>query len=142
MSEALSPVVRATDHVLAVRWRDLDPLGHVNNAVFLTYLEEGRNHWLVTVLGDSYGVDEYVVARLEIDFRQEVPAATSRIVASCRAEAIGRTSLTTVEELRTEDGALVASARTVVVLWDPEKRAVRPITLAERARIESSMVAT
>ena len=51
------------EHPVDVRWRDVDALGHVNHAVFLTYLEEGRDAFFTRALGDPI----YVVARLEID---------------------------------------------------------------------------
>lgn len=134
MIDASTTATPTTEHVLPVRWRDLDPLGHVNNAVFLTYLEEGRNHWLTKIPG--VGVDGYVVARIELDFTREVPSDAGSIVAGCRAEAVGRTSITTREELRTREGVLLADARVVIVLWDPVKRCTRPITDEERIRID------
>lgn len=36
----------AEGHHVQVRWQDLDGLGHVNHAVVLTYLEEGRDAFL------------------------------------------------------------------------------------------------
>src|SRR5260370_38853995 len=52
-----------------VRWRDVDALGHVNHAVFLTYLEEGRDAFYLQTLGSE---PHYVVVRLEVDLRAEV----------------------------------------------------------------------
>ncbi len=51
-----------------IRWSDSDALGHVNHAVFLTYLEEGRDAFYLQVLGDQ----NYVVVRIEIDLRAEI----------------------------------------------------------------------
>lgn len=139
MTDVAATAAPMTELAITVRWRDLDPLGHVNNAVFLTYLEEGRNRWLSAVLGSAYGLDEYVVARIEIDFTKEVPADAGSIVAGCRAEAIGRSSITTREVLRTRDGVVLSQARTVIVLWDPAARRTRPVNDDERARIVASM---
>jgi acyl-CoA thioester hydrolase len=47
------------EHQVDVRWRDTDALGHVNHAVFLTYLEEGRDAFFVRTFG---GEPDYVVA--------------------------------------------------------------------------------
>ncbi|MBT0770623.1 acyl-CoA thioesterase [Kineosporia sp. J2-2] len=57
---------------LLVRPNDLDPLGHVNNAVAVEYLEAGRWHWLGQhglVPGDRV---VSVVARCELDYRAEI----------------------------------------------------------------------
>ena len=57
------------EHPVTVRWRDMDALHHVNHAVFLTYLEEGRDAFYRQVSGDQ---PDYVVARIEIDLRAEI----------------------------------------------------------------------
>jgi acyl-CoA thioester hydrolase len=66
----------AFEHQVSLRWRDLDALGHVNHAVFLTYLEEGRDAFYVQALGRD---PHYVVARMEIDLRAEVRYADRRL---------------------------------------------------------------
>ncbi|KAF1710487.1 thioesterase [Pseudoxanthomonas kalamensis DSM 18571] len=38
---------------LSVRWRDMDSFGHVNNAMYLSYIEEARVRWLATIPGFS-----------------------------------------------------------------------------------------
>ena len=53
-------------HRERVRFRDLDSLGHVNNAVFLTYLEEARIGYLVPHGAEAANM---ILARVEIDFR-------------------------------------------------------------------------
>ena len=57
---------------IEIRWRDLDPYNHVNNAVYLTYLEEARDEWLERALGDEDAAWGYVIARVAIDFRREL----------------------------------------------------------------------
>ena len=54
-------------HVERVRFNDCDPMGHVNNAAYSTYLEQAR----IGVLGD---LDPFILARVEIDFRAELRA--------------------------------------------------------------------
>ena len=56
------------EHPVSIRWRDMDALGHVNHAVFLTYLEEGRDACFEQLFGDL----DYVMVRLEIDMRAEI----------------------------------------------------------------------
>jgi acyl-CoA thioester hydrolase len=50
---------------IEVRWRDVDALRHVNNAVYATYLEECRDGWLERVLGEDGALWDYVLARDE-----------------------------------------------------------------------------
>lgn len=125
---------RAVD--LPVRWRDLDPLGHVHHSVFLHYLEEGRNVWLRSVLGEGFSPDQYVLARIELDYLGEIRLDHGRVTASCGLQRIGNSSLTTWEELRDPDGATLATANAVLVLWDPEQRRKRRLTDSERRRLE------
>ena len=72
---------------IEIRWRDLDPYGHVNHAVFLTYLEEVRDEWLMTAVGDD--ALGYVVARVEIDYRRELTQKDDRVVAAHQAGLAG-----------------------------------------------------
>ena len=64
------------ERLVHVRWRDTDALGHVNHAVFLTYLEEARDAFYTEALGSD---PHYVVARLEVDLRAEVQHADQRV---------------------------------------------------------------
>ena len=66
---------------IEIRWRDQDAYGHVNNAVYLTYLEEVRDEWLERALGDSGDAWGYVTARVAIDFRRELTQDDDAIVA-------------------------------------------------------------
>ena len=84
------------EHEVSVRWRDVDGLGHVNHAVFLTYLEEGRDAFYVRALGRD---PHYVVARVEIDLRAEIRHADRRLQVRIEVERVGTTSLTTREAI-------------------------------------------
>ena len=115
------------EHPVAVRWRDTDALGHVNHAVFLTYLEEGRDAFYSQVLGSD---PVYVVVRLEVDLRATVQIAV---------EQLGTTSLTTRETIITAEGEVAAEARVVTVRWDDVNRKPIPFTEAERARLAAAI---
>jgi len=119
------------EHQVSVRWRDTDALGHVNNAVYLTYLEEARDAFYVRALGDPI----YVVVRLEIDFRAEVRHADRTVRVEIAVERLGTTSLTTRETLRTASGEVAAEARVITVRWDSESRATVPFSEEQRARL-------
>jgi len=114
-----------------VRWRDTDALGHVNNAVYLTYLEEGRDAFYLRLVGDP----QYVVVRLEIDFAAEVRHDDRAVTVAVAVERIGTTSLTTRESIRTAAGQVAAEARVVTVRWDAGSRKGVPFSDDHRARL-------
>jgi acyl-CoA thioester hydrolase len=120
------------EHEVSVRWRDVDGLGHVNHAVFLTYLEEGRDAFYARVLGRD---PHYVVARVEIDLRAEIRHADRRLQVRIEVERVGTTSLTTREAIVTPAGESAAEARVVTVLWDAEARKPLSFTADERERL-------
>lgn len=124
--------VEHLEHSVDVRWRDVDALGHVNHAVFLTYLEEGRDAFYTRLLGRE---PSYVVVRLEIDFRAEVRYDDRRVTVRIEPERLGTTSLTTRETITTPAGAVAAAARVVTVRWDETLRKAAPFSEAERARL-------
>jgi acyl-CoA thioester hydrolase len=126
---------------IEVRWRDVDNYGHVNNAVYLTYLEEVRDEWLARTLRDDEAVWDYVVAHVSIDFRREVTQADDIVVASCRAERIGTSSVRTREEVHIAGGPLAAEASAVLVARDRTTGASRPIAPAEREAFERDLAA-
>jgi acyl-CoA thioester hydrolase len=120
------------EQVVDVRWRDTDALGHVNHAVFLTYLEEGRDAFFVQTFG---GEPDYVVARIEIDLRAEVRHPQRRVTVRLAVEHLGTTSLTTRETILTPAQEIAAEARVVTVRWDRRARKPIPFSEAERARL-------
>ena len=120
---------------IEIRWRDLDSSRHVNNAVYLTYLEEARTGWLAEALGSAADLHDFVLVRVAIDYRRELTLADKAVVASCRLERLGSSSITTAEALRTEAGELAAEAECVVVAWDQEAGSSRPLTDAERTAL-------
>ncbi|HXB81361.1 MAG TPA: thioesterase family protein [Bradyrhizobium sp.] len=115
---------RLTDNV---RFADLDPNQHVNNAVYATYFETGR----VTLMKDrSYGLTfegfAWILVRLDIHFRAELrwPGA---IEMGLGVSKFGRTSVT-FDQVVFSEGRCVASARTVTVLLDEISRKPTPLT--------------
>jgi acyl-CoA thioester hydrolase len=108
-------------HRLEVRFRDCDPLGHVNNAVYLTYLEQTRfNHWRASGIAsgpEGNGIPSVILARVEIDYRRQARYG-DRLEVRLGVAAIGRTSFTYEYEILSEAGEVVATARTVQVSFD------------------------
>jgi acyl-CoA thioester hydrolase len=113
-------------HHEPVRFRDLDPMGHVNNAVFLTYIESARFAFLqhlgaITTLEDI----ELIIARVEIDFRAPVRFGQT-VEITAHVSRFGDKSFDLDHELRV-DGRMVAEAKTVLVTYDYSKREAVPI---------------
>ena len=124
---------------IEVRWRDVDNYGHVNNAVYLTYLEEVRDEWLARTLRDDEAVWDYVIAHVSIDFRREVTQADDEVIASCALERIGTSSVRTREQVVLPTGVVAAEASAVLVARNRSAGTSRPITLAERAAFERDL---
>lgn len=104
-------------HRETIRFRDLDAMGHVNNAVFLTYMESARVAFLVE-LGAARGFDELgiIVARIEIDFRAPLRFG-AQVEVGVRAGRFGTKSFDLEYELRSA-GQVVAKAKSVCVGYD------------------------
>lgn len=123
---------------IEIRWRDVDAYLHVNNAVYATYLEEGRDAWLEGTLGTVGSTWDYVLARVAIDFRRELRLEDEVVVVSCRLAKIGNSSITLEEQIRTRDGELAAESEAVIVARDRETGRSRPLTDLERETFEHS----
>jgi acyl-CoA thioester hydrolase len=110
-----------------VRFADLDPNQHVNNAVYATYFETGR----VTLMKDrSYGLMPpglaWIMVRLDIHFRAEL-RGPGAIELGLGLKRFGRTSVT-FEQVVFSAGKCVASAQSVTVLIDEATRKPTPLT--------------
>ena len=130
-------------HRVEVRFADCDPLGHVNHAMYLTYLEQARfGLWRKlwgftgeTAMTAARGAG-LILARAECDYK--VPATYGQILdVRLGLAGMGRTSFTyDYEIVDTDGGALMASARTVIVLYD--YTAARPVPLDDARRQDLS----
>lgn len=118
-----------------VRYRDLDPNDHVNNAVYATYLEEVRSAYFEQVIERNFHEMSTVLATLQIDYRRAIEPDDDVTVALSVSE-IGNSSMTMEYEIRTDDG-VAATATTVQVVWDRETEESRPVPDEWRERIEA-----
>lgn len=141
--------VRLPDFPLAlpveVRFRDLDAMGHVNNAVYFSYLEQARTRYWLTLLPGSIppeGITDmrrlgFILVHAECDFASPAHLSETLLV-GCRISEMGRTSFACDYRIvsgaaSTDVGArLVATARTVQVLYDWAER--RPIPISDELR--------
>ncbi|WP_254768357.1 acyl-CoA thioesterase [Salinilacihabitans rarus] len=118
-----------------VRLRDIDFMGHVNNAVYATYLEQARAAFFEDVIGESLVTADTVLANLEIDYRRPIDADESVTVALGVPEP-GTSSLPMEYEVRA-DGERAATARTVQVIVDRETGRSREMPPEWRDRIRA-----
>ena len=121
-------------HEERVRFRDLDPMGHVNNAVFLTYLEQARVAFFSKV-GAATGLEDMnmIVARVEIDFKAPVRLGQD-VEISVRASRFGTKSFDLDYELRV-NGEIVAVATSVQVAYDYNRREPVPVPAEWREKL-------
>ena len=124
---------------IEIRWRDMDAYGHVNNAVYLNYLEEARDAWVQRTLGGTTDTWDFVLARVAIDFRAELTQDDGEIVVRCRLDSLGRASIRTREEIVKADGTVSATAESIIVPRDPKAGRSRPLTERERAVLEAEL---
>ena len=100
-------------HRETVRFRDVDSMGHVNNAVFLTYLEEARIAFLLPLGAE---VSSMILARVEIDFRAPLRMG-DEVEIGVRPANVGTKSFELEYEVRSRD-LVAAEAKTVIVSFD------------------------
>lgn len=126
---------------VAIRWRDLDGFNHVNNAVFLSYLEEGRDAWLAQALGDGQPtMNEFVVRHIAIDFVSQLTQEDGAVEVVIEVEKVGGSSITLRETVTAlSDGRIAARATGVLVHTNPEHTASQPLPADLRARLEASI---
>jgi acyl-CoA thioester hydrolase len=118
---------------VALRWRDMDMLGHLTQSVYHELLEEGR-----AALFASLGEDTafaFVLARVELDHLREVRPAAGHVDVDVRVAAVGRSSVTVDHDVLLPDGTVAASGRSVLVAWNLEARGSRELTDAERGAL-------
>jgi acyl-CoA thioester hydrolase len=125
---------------IEIRWRDVDAYRHVNNAVYLTYLEEVRDEWLEGVLGrDSENLWDFVLARVAIDYRSELTQEDDFVVACCGLETIGTSSFRTKERLLAPGGRVAAEAEAVIVARNRVAGGARALSAEERRALEADL---
>ena len=107
-----------------VRWDDIDSFGHVNNAKYLTYIQEARFLWSPII--------EMVVARAEVDFIDPIYEGGRFYDVNLWVEAIGNSSFTMGYEVVGDNGVVHATVKTVQVAVSMETKKSRPLTDAER----------
>lgn len=121
MSESTSPPAERkllAKVPISVRWRDMDSMGHVNNAKYISYLEEARVRWMLTVPGVSM-TDRIapVVAANNINYKRPLTWPHD-IVVELYVDRLGSSSVTIGHRIvDKDDDRLLYSDGNVVVVW-------------------------
>lgn len=117
-----------------VRWDDIDALGHVNNAKYLTYAQEARFHWSFYQFyerNETPNFIDMVVARAEVDFILPIYEGGTFVDVYIWVESIGNSSFVLNYEISLK-GVLHARVTSVQVATSTETKKSRPLTDAER----------
>jgi len=121
-----------------MRWSDMDAYGHVNNVVFLRYLEEARIDFMFRLApgdGSPSFSGESVVARHEIDYKRPLVHRHRPVTVECWVTAINAASLTIGYEIKDAEGSdeVYVKASTVVVPYNLEAGRPRRVTEEEKS---------
>lgn len=117
-----TPDYPAVSVPISMRFRDLDAYGHVNNAVFFTYLEEAR----IKLIGEHFRVQMteetvFVVAHAACNYTRPIEYGTQLFV-TMKVREMRRASFVVDYVLEDEVGTEYATAETTLVAYDPVKR--------------------
>jgi len=116
-----------------VRWDDIDAFGHVNNAKYLTYIQEARFLWSPVL--------EMVVARAEVDYLVPIYVGGRFYDVNLWVEEIRTSSFTMGYELAGDNGVIHARVKTVQVAVSMETKKSRPLTDIEREHLNKYLKA-
>ncbi len=125
------------------RFRDIDSLGHVNNAVYLTYMEEARTRYYMRTANRKRLEElDFIFASAKVDYRSPILWGEV-VVVRVWPTRIGTSSFTLAYEMRVKgDGRLVAEAESVQVAYDYAAKKSTPIPPAFRKALEAELPAT
>ena len=105
--------MRTFETTVPIRYRDLDPMGHVNNAVYATYVETAREAFFRQEVGRSLARTDAALAALSVEFHAPIRDDGAVLVETVVTD-VGETSCTFDHRLRV-DGDRVADAETTLV---------------------------
>ena len=123
------------------RFRDIDAMNHVNNAVYFTYMEQARTEYYMRISKRRALHElEFILASAKCDFRSPI-AFGETVVIRVWPIRIGNSSFTLRYELRIkEDGRLAADGESVQVAFDYEAGKAKPIPDYFRKALEAEAV--
>lgn len=111
---------------IQVRWNDLDALGHVNNAVFVTYFEIARGRFMLEACpGWDWSKDMFLVANVHVDFRRELLLTADEPKVMVKTSKIGTKSFVLEYAIVSNPGeelVIYATGTTTQVMFDMKSR--------------------
>lgn len=123
-------------HAVAVRFRDLDSMGHAHHTLPIIYFEEARAAYWREIAGRLTPADiDYVLAEVRVQFKQRV-LYPARLTVRAGVTHVGNASFVMRYELRDEEGAVLATGETVQVMYDYVHNRSMRMPADVRARIE------
>ena len=127
---------------IPIRYGDMDTLGHVNNAKYLTYLEQSRISYIRDrgLWDGSLSAQGLIIARIEIDYRAPISMDDGQAVVWTRVSRIGNKSFDMTQIVLVERGDQVitaAEAKTVIVVYDYTTGVTVPVPESWRTLIGS-----
>src|SRR6266540_5644284 len=122
------------------RFRDIDSLGHVNNAVYFTYMEQARTeYYMRTARTKRLDEIEFILASAKCDFRSAVEWGETVLVRVWPTR-IGTSSFALRYEMRVKvDGRLAVEGESVQVSYDYVAKKSRPISPGFRKALEAEI---
>jgi acyl-CoA thioester hydrolase len=131
-------------YLCPLRWGDMDAFGHVNNVVYLRYLEQARVEWMFTT-AKQLGVAQFslgtVVAKHEIEYRRPLVYRPEPVPIETWVTRISNASFTVAYEVKDDDECVYAVAETVLVPYDLAAERPRRITADERDYLKPYLAA-
>ncbi len=127
---------------IQMRFRDIDGMGHVNNAVYLSYVELARTQFYMHH-ANKRTLDEidFILAHVDIDFESQATWG-DQIQVTVWPSKIGNSSFTLSYEIKEKrSGRIVARAKSVLVTYDYEKRKSKPIPDDFRSLLQAALEA-
>jgi acyl-CoA thioester hydrolase len=126
-------------HPIEVRYGDLDPQGHLNNAKYLTYFEAGRinyfTHLGIFTPGQSFLDVRVILAEARVTFHAAVEYGTP-VKVGVRTSKMGNKSMTVDQNIvHTETGEVLASGQVILVAYDYYAKKSVPIPNVMREKI-------
>lgn len=127
------------NHEIVPRFRDTDAMGHINNAVYVTYLEVGRQAYWSAIEGEHYDYSRvpFILASVTIDFRSEA-LLHEVLEVGVRCDWIGSKSFGFSYEIRErKSGRMVVTATSVMVCYDYRAKTSFPMGDDLRGKLET-----
>lgn len=118
-----------------LRSNDFDVYGHLSQAHYHVHFADARMAFIRSRLPDSF---KLVIVRIELDYLREIEFGESEIEMGLETTRVGNSSFELDHRLWRADGELSAQGTGILIAWDPERRASRPLTEAERQALQGN----